>query len=73
MNFDKQSKIRSGVGSLLYLVKHYRPDLDNCVRKLSKIMNGCIQKHYDALLRVLKYVYYTDNSGILFEPNIETD
>jgi hypothetical protein len=32
----KQAFSRSGVGSLLYLVKYSRPDLANCVRELSR-------------------------------------
>ena len=34
---SKQKEYRSGVGSLLYLVKLSRPDLANCTRELSKI------------------------------------
>ena len=38
---DKTQKLfRSGVGMLLYLVKHSRPDLSNCTRELSKVMDG---------------------------------
>jgi hypothetical protein len=32
----EQEEYRSGVGSLLYLLKHSRPDISNCVRELSK-------------------------------------
>ena len=31
---------RSGVGTLLYLTKHSRPDITNPVRELSKSMDG---------------------------------
>ena len=35
-----QSMYRSGVGTLLYLTKHSRPDITNSVRELSKSMDG---------------------------------
>ena len=35
-----QSMHRSGVGTLLYLTKHSRPDISNPVRELSKSMDG---------------------------------
>ena len=37
---EKQTLYRSGVGMLLYLVKHSRPDIANCVRELSKVLDG---------------------------------
>ena len=40
LNDKKQTKFRSGVGSLLYLLKHSRPDLSNSLRELSKVMDG---------------------------------
>ena len=36
---EKEKLFRSGIGSLLHLVKHLRPDLSNCVRESFKIMN----------------------------------
>ena len=35
-----QSLYRSGVGMLLYLVKHSRPDIANATRELSKVLDG---------------------------------
>ncbi len=35
---EKQKLYRSGVGMLLYLVKHSRPDIANAVRELSKFL-----------------------------------
>jgi hypothetical protein len=34
---EEQTKIRSGVGMLLYLVKHSRFDIANSVREFSKV------------------------------------
>ena len=36
---EEQMEFRSGVGSLLYLLKHSRPELSNSVRELSKVMD----------------------------------
>jgi hypothetical protein len=37
---EEQSDYHSGVGMLLFLVKHSRPDIANPVRELSKCMDG---------------------------------
>ena len=36
---EAQSKYRSGVGMLLYLIKHSRPDLANAIRELTKVLD----------------------------------
>ena len=36
---------RSGVGTLLYLTKHSRPDTTNLVRELCKSMDGASMEH----------------------------
>jgi hypothetical protein len=37
---EEMKKYQSGVGSLLYLLKHSRPELSNPIRELLKCMNG---------------------------------
>jgi hypothetical protein len=37
---DLQSRFRSGVGILLYLIKYSRPYIENVVRELPKCMDG---------------------------------
>ena len=39
-NEDQQQEYQSGVGTLLYLTKHSRPDIANSVFELSKSMDG---------------------------------
>jgi hypothetical protein len=63
-----QREFRSGVGMLLYLVKHSRPDLSNAVRELSKVMDGATNDHLNLLHRVVKFVLSTRDRGILMKP-----
>ena len=50
LSTEDQTKFRSGVGMLLYLVKHSRPDIANAVRELSKVADGATEAHWKALL-----------------------
>ena len=48
---------RSGVGTLLYLTKHSRPDITNPVRELSKCMDGVSMAHITEMYRgVINFV-----------------
>jgi hypothetical protein len=60
----KQALFRSRVGSLLYLVKHSRPDIANCVRELSKVMDRAGYNHWKALLRAIRYCEVTKDHVI---------
>ena len=70
LNPTKQTKYRSGVGMLLYLVKFSRPDISNSVRELSKVMDRSTEAHYRTLLRVLKYVLLTEDLGLRYDSGI---
>ena len=48
-----QHLYRSGVGTLLYLIKHSRPDICNGVRELSKVMDRGNSAHFEEMLRVV--------------------
>ena len=37
---------RSGVGMLLYLIKHSRPGIANVVQELSKVLDGPMKKQH---------------------------
>ena len=67
----QQSNFRSGTGTLLYLVKHSRPDIANPVRELSKVMDGASAGQLKELYRVIKYVLDTKTYGLKFLPNYE--
>ena len=46
----QQSEYRSGVGMLLYLIKHSRPDLCNAIRELTKCLDGATPAAYKEML-----------------------
>ena len=54
----------SGVGMLLYLVKYSRPDIANCVRELSKVLDSATGEAYNEMLRVIKFVLDTHDLGL---------
>ena len=70
---DKQKIYRSGVGMLLYLVKHSRPDISNAVRELSKALDGTSAAAYKELMRVLKYVMDTKHLSLKMEPKMDKE
>ena len=65
---ERQSRYRTGVGMLLFLIKHSRPDLSNAVRELSKCLDGASEAAYKEMLRVIKYVLDTRDRGLRIEP-----
>ena len=68
---EEQKEFRSGVGSLLYLLKHSRPELSNSVRELSKVMDRANKAHQKALYRVIRFVEQTKDRRLVLEPNVE--
>jgi len=70
---DQDQKLyRIGVGMLLFLVKHTRPDLSNSTRELSKVMDKATEGHMKELCRVIKYVIDTKDKGLKLQPE-DTD
>ncbi|MFM8622589.1 MAG: reverse transcriptase domain-containing protein, partial [Holophagaceae bacterium] len=65
---EGQQDFRSGVGSLLYLLKHSRPDLSNSVRELSKVMDRANKAHEKMLHRVIRFVEQTKNRCLILAP-----
>ena len=70
---DEQKLFRSGVGMLLYLVKHSRPDIANPVRELSKVLDAPDSGAFKEMLRVIKYVLDTQNWGLKIQPSLEDE
>jgi hypothetical protein len=68
-----QSKYRSGVGMLLYLIKYLRSDLANVVREVSKCMDGASLASYEDMQRVIKFVLDTKLHSLKLQPRHEND
>ena len=66
---ELQQEYRSGVGSLLYLVKQTRPDISNQTRELSKVMDGASKEHWKMLLRTISYIRDTKGYKLEMKPN----
>ena len=65
---EEHKEYRSGVGMLLYLVKHSRPDIANATRALSKLMDKPTPAAMKELYRVIKYVIDTSDYGLKMNP-----
>ena len=63
-----QSMYRSGVGTLLYLTKHSRPDITNPARELSKSMDGTSMAQVTEMYRVINFVLETNTLGLRMVP-----
>lgn len=65
---SKQDTYRSVVGTLLYLIKHSRPDISNCVRELSNVLDSCTMGDYKCMFRAVKFVKQTRFKGLKMNP-----
>jgi hypothetical protein len=70
---DKQSRYRSGVGMLLYLIKYSRPDIANVVRELPRCMDGANLATFKEMLRVIKFVLNTKEYCLKLAPELENE
>jgi Reverse transcriptase (RNA-dependent DNA polymerase) len=66
---EMATSYRSGVGMLLYLVKHSRIDLGNPVRELTKVLKSPTVAAYKEMLRVIKFVLDTATMGLKLVPH----
>ena len=64
---EEHENYRSGVGTLLYLTKHSRPDICNPVGELSKTMDAPAPVHLKEMYKVLRHVLSTKGYGLKFE------
>ena len=64
---EEHETYRSGVGTLLYLTKHSRPDICNPVRELSKTRDAPAPVHVKEMYKVIRYVLSTKDYGLKFE------
>ena len=64
---DEHETYRSGVGTLLYLTKHSRPDICDPVRELSKTMDAPAPVHLKEMYKLIRFVLSTNHYGLKFE------
>ena len=67
VNAQDHETYRSGVGTLLYLTKHSRPDISNPVRELSKTMDAPAPAHLKEMYKLIKFVLSTKDYGLEFK------
>ena len=66
----EQAFCQSRVGTLLYLTKHSRPDINNAVQELSKSMDGSFKLQLRELRRVAKFVLDTKDLELHIVPTM---
>ena len=66
VNAQDHETYRSGVGTLLYLTKHSRPDISNPVRELSKTMDAPAPAHLKEMYKLIRFVLETKDHGLKF-------
>ena len=64
---EEHETYRSGVGTLLYLTKHSRPDICNPMRELSKTMDAPAPVHLKEMYKVIRFVLSTKDYGLNFK------
>ena len=68
LNETEQKILQSGTGSLIYLLKHSRPELSNSIRELSKGMQQGGEIHMKEMFRIMKYIIHTRYQGLCIKP-----
>ena len=61
---ELHNEYRSGVGMLLYLIKYSQPDIANCARELSTVLDGATDQAWKELLCANKFVLDTKDLGL---------
>ncbi|KAL7474764.1 hypothetical protein ACHAW6_000717 [Cyclotella cf. meneghiniana] len=68
LNTEQHSRYRTGVGKLLYLTKHSRPDIANAVRDLARHCHDPTEAHWDSMCECIRYVRATPTRGLVLKP-----
>ncbi len=61
----KQTQYHSGVGNGMHMMQYSWPDMYNAVCNLGRHMTRATQMHYDAMLRMMKYVDDASDRGLV--------
>ena len=67
VNAENHETYRSGVGTLLYLTKHSRPDICNPVGELSKTMDALAPAHLKEMYNLIRFVLCTKDFELKFK------
>ena len=67
VNAEDHETYRSGVGTLVYLTKHSRPDISNPVRELSKTMDAPAPAHLKEMYKLIRSILSTKDYGLKFK------
>ena len=59
-----QQEYAQAIGSLMYVMNYTRPDIAYAVSKLSRYTSNPGPDHWKAIVRVLRYLKYTQNYGL---------
>jgi len=62
---------QSAVGTLLFLLKHSRPDLASPIRELSKVLDCPTEMAFKEVKRVIKFVLDMKDYGLQIKPMID--
>ena len=61
---EKHKQFRSGIGSLMYLLKHSRPEMSNTIRELSRCISDPSDNNRKELWRVIKWAIDNPDIGL---------
>ncbi|KAL7480971.1 hypothetical protein ACHAW6_006644 [Cyclotella cf. meneghiniana] len=68
LNAEQHSRYHTGVGKLLYLAKHSRPDIANAVRDLARHCHDPTEAHWYSTHKCIRYVRATPTYGLVLKP-----
>jgi hypothetical protein len=68
-----QNKYRKLIGSLIYLMTSTRPDICYAVGILSRFMSNPLELHWRYLKRVLRYIKFTIDYGLIYKSTKEAN
>jgi len=57
----------------MYLLKHSRPSLSNCIRECTKVMHCANKESEKEMRRIIQYVLATKRRGLKMKPSIIFD
>ena len=67
VNARDHETYRNGVGTLLYLTNHSRPDISSPVREISKTMDAPAPEHLKEMYKLIRFVLSTRDYGLKFK------